>query len=223
MHTGSTVRLSKGDRAQDDPCAHLSSHRARVGGEEKAEADCLEGAYGTSTKPEVHQTGWIHRWHEWRKWKLDHRVSSATYNMLLYLPGNQYFSKRLTNEGKLRRASEFQEKFPNVLSFFCNFLRVKSNLRPRTGHIRLRAQDSVSLSLLREWSHNEEVVPSFGLMDLRQAPITADREPNSWDLVFFSYIHCMRRMSKPTFIDPRIWLWVHSSEEHAKMSAEFVK
>ena len=51
---------------------------------------------------------------EWRKWKLDHRVSSATYNMLLYLSGNQYFSKRLTNEGKLKRASEFQEKFPDV-------------------------------------------------------------------------------------------------------------
>ena len=160
---------------------------------------------------------------EWKKWKLDHRVSSATYNMLLYLPRNQYFSKRLINEGKLKRANEFQEKFPNVLSFFRNFLRVKSNLRPCTGHIRLRAQDSVSLSFLKEWSYNEEVVPSFGLMDLHQAPITADREPNSRDLAFFSYIHHMRRMLKPAFTDPRIWLWVHSSEEHAKMSVEFVK
>ena len=98
---------------------------------------------------------------EWRKWKLDHRVSNATYNILLYLLGNQYFSKRLTNEGKLKRASEFQEKFLDALSFFHNFLRVKSNLRPYTGHIRLRAQDSMSLSLLREWSYDEEVVPSF--------------------------------------------------------------
>ena len=141
---------------------------------------------------------------EWRKWKLDHRVSSATYNMLLYLPGNQYFSKRLTNEGKLKQANEFQEKFPGVLSFFCNFLRVKSNLRPCTGHIRLRVQDSVSLSFLREWSYGEEVAPSFGLMDLRQAPITADRVPNSRDPAFFSYIHRMRRMLKPDFTDPRI-------------------
>ena len=77
---------------------------------------------------------------EWRKWKLDHRVSSGTYNILLYLLGSQYFSKRLTNEGKLKRASEFQEKFPDVLSFFRNFLRLKSNLRLRTGHIRLRAK-----------------------------------------------------------------------------------
>ena len=81
----------------------------------------------------------------------------------------------------------------------------------------------MSLSLLREWSYDKEVVPSFGLMDLRQALVTANREPNSRDPAFFSYIHRMRRMSKPTFTDPRIWLWVHSSKEHAKMSAEFVK
>ena len=45
----------------------------------------------------------------WRQWKLDHRVSSATYNILFHLLGNQYFAKRLTNKGKLNRASEFQE------------------------------------------------------------------------------------------------------------------
>ena len=42
-----------------------------------------------------------------RQWKRDHRVSSATYNILLHLPENQYFAKRLTNEGKLKRTSEF--------------------------------------------------------------------------------------------------------------------
>ena len=87
---------------------------------------------------------------EWRKWKADHRVSSGTYNMMLYLPGNQYFSKRLTNEGKLKRAKEFQEKLLDALTIFHNFLRLKSNQRPRSGHIRLRAQEFVSLSLLRE-------------------------------------------------------------------------
>ena len=29
----------------------------------------------------------------WRQWKRDHRVSSATYNIFLHLPGNQYFAK----------------------------------------------------------------------------------------------------------------------------------
>ena len=75
----------------------------------------------------------------WRQWKRDHSVSSATYNILLHLLGNQYFAKRLTNKGKLKRASEFQEKFLDMLLFLRNFLRLKSNLAPTVGHIWLRA------------------------------------------------------------------------------------
>ena len=62
MHTGLTVRLSKSDRVQDNPCVRLSSHLARVGGEEKVEADCLGGACRTSARPEVHQIRWVRRW-----------------------------------------------------------------------------------------------------------------------------------------------------------------
>ena len=86
----------------------------------------------------------------WRQWKHDHRVSSATYNILLHLPGNQCIAKRLTNEGKLKCASEFKEKFPNVLLFLRNFLRLKSNLASSARFIRLRAQDRVSLALTRD-------------------------------------------------------------------------
>ena len=91
----------------------------------------------------------------WRQWKRDYRVSTATYNILLHLPGSQYFAKRLTNEGKLKHTSEFQEKFPDMLLFLRNFLRLKSNLAPSTGHIRLRAQDHVSLALSRDWNYDD--------------------------------------------------------------------
>ena len=139
---------------------------------------------------------------EWRKWKVEHRVSSGMYNMMLYLLGNQYFSKRLTNEGKLKHASEFQEKFPDALTIFRNFLRLKSNQRPRSGHIRLRAHESVSLSLLREWTYNDKKVARFGMMDLRMALANADRDANSCDPTFFTYIQRMRKMSKPSLTDP---------------------
>ena len=92
----------------------------------------------------------------WRQWKRDRRVSSATYNILLHLPGNQYFAKRLTNKGKLKHASEFQEKFPDVFLFLCNFLRLKSNLAPSAGFIQLRAQDRVSLVLSRDWNYDDQ-------------------------------------------------------------------
>ena len=127
----------------------------------------------------------------WRQWKRDHRVSSATYNILLHLLGNQYFAKQLTNEGKLKCASKFQEKFPEVLFFLCNFLGLKLNLGPSTGIIRLRTKDRVLLALSRDW--NYDIQPQFGLvvMDLRMAPTNVDGDDNSRDPAFFIFIQRM--------------------------------
>ena len=133
----------------------------------------------------------------WRQWKRDHRVSSATYNILLHLSGNQYFAKRLMNEGKLKHASEFQEKFPDVLLFLCNFLRLKSNLAPNVGFIRLRAQDRVLLALSRDWNYDNQPQLGLAVMDLRMAPTNSDGDDNPRDPAFFSYIQRMRRMSMP--------------------------
>ena len=60
-------------------------------------------------------------------------------------------------------------------------------------------------------------------MDLRIAPAIADRDSDSHDSAFFAFIHKIRRMSKPTFTDPYVWLWIHSSEERAKQSTAFVR
>ena len=127
----------------------------------------------------------------WRQWKRDHSVSSATYNILLHLPGNQYFAKRLTNGGKLKCTREFQEKFPEMLLFLRNFLRLKSNLAPNAGHIRLRAQDRVSLALSRDWNYDNQPQLSLGVMDLRMAPTNSDGDDSSRDPAFFTYIQRM--------------------------------
>jgi hypothetical protein len=62
---------------------------------------------------------------KWRTWKQLHNVSIASWNVLLSQIPATYFAKHLTNEGKLKRACEFQEKFPEVLYFLRNFLRLK--------------------------------------------------------------------------------------------------
>ena len=159
----------------------------------------------------------------WRQWKRDHRVSSATYNILLHLPGNQYFAKRLTNKGKLKRVSEFQEKFPDVLLFLRNFLRLKSNLAPSAGFIQLRAQDCVSLALSRDWNYNDQPQLGLAVMDLRMAPTNSDGDDSPRDPAFFSYIQRMQRMSMPNFSKASVWLWIHESEVRARQLADFVK
>jgi hypothetical protein len=76
-------------------------------------------------------------------------VSTVTWNVLLSLPPAAYFTKRLTNEGKLKRACEFQDKFLYVLAFFRSFLRVKSGFNSRGGSTRFRALKGDSMEFGR--------------------------------------------------------------------------
>ena len=55
---------------------------------------------------------------KWRTWKEIHVVSITVWSVLLCLILAAYFAKCLTNKGKLKRAGEFQKKFPKVLHFF---------------------------------------------------------------------------------------------------------
>ena len=158
-----------------------------------------------------------------RQWKRDHRVSIAMYNILLHLPGSQYFAKRLTNEGKLKHVSEFQEKFPDMLLFLRNFIRLKSNLAPSAGHIRLRAQDRVSLALSRDWNYDDQPQLGLGVMDLRMAPTNSYGDDSLRDPAFFTNIQRMRRMSSPNFSEASVWLWIHKSDVGARQSADFMK
>ena len=160
---------------------------------------------------------------KWRHWKEEHRVSSATYNLLPYLPTNQYFSKRLTNEGKLKRAREFQEKFPDVLLFFQFFLHLKSNLGKITSTIKLRTQDSVSLALSRDTSYRAHKVLGFALMDLWNAPTNSNSEKERMMPAFYKYVQKMLVMKNPGFTDPLVWLWIQDSEAHANQCEAFAK
>ena len=145
------------------------------------------------------------------------------YSILLHLPGNQYFAKRLTNEGKSKRASKFQEKFPDMLLFLRNFLRLKSNLDLSTGFIQLQAQDHVSLALTRDWNYDDQMQFSLGGMDLWMAPTNADGDENLRDPTFFTYIQRMQRMSRPKFFEASAWLWIHDSDVRARQSTDFMK
>ena len=62
---------------------------------------------------------------KWKTWKQLHNISTTFWNVLFFQIPAIYFAKCLTNEGKLKCASEFQEKFPKVLYFLRNFLRLK--------------------------------------------------------------------------------------------------
>ena len=113
---------------------------------------------------------------KWKEWKKTHAVSIATLNVLLCVIPGAYFAKRLTNEGKLKRACEFQEKFPQVLHFLRNFLRMKNNFNVLGGSAKFRTLKRDLLEFGRDWTYEPGKRLSFALLDLRNTPGHSDVE-----------------------------------------------
>jgi hypothetical protein len=107
---------------------------------------------------------------KWRSWKHSHNVSSAARNVLLTIIPISYFAKRLTNEGKLKRVSEFQEKFLVVLHVLLNFLRLKKNFKVAGGLGKFRTINSETMMLGRDWTYQPGRRLSLAIMDLRETP-----------------------------------------------------
>ena len=55
------------------------------------------------------------------------------------------------------------------------------------------------------------------------SPMDSDKDNNSRDPAFFTYIQRMRRMSSPNFSEASVWLWIHESDVRARQLANFVK
>jgi hypothetical protein len=85
---------------------------------------------------------------------------------LLTLISAPYFAKRLTNEGKLKRASEFQENFPVVLYVLVNFLRLKMNFRIVGGSGKFKMINSETMMLGKDWTYQLGRRLSLAIMDL---------------------------------------------------------
>jgi hypothetical protein len=77
--------------------------------------------------------------------------------LLCVIPG-AYFAKRLTNEGKLKRA---------LLHFLRNFLRLKNNFSVSGGSAKFRTLKRDSLEFGRDWTYEPTKRLSFALLDLQ--------------------------------------------------------
>jgi hypothetical protein len=104
---------------------------------------------------------------KWRTWKQLHNVSIASWNVLLSQIPATYFAKHLTNEGKHKRACEFQEKFPEVLHFLRNFLRLKMRFRIAGGSAKFRVLNCFgSMEFGVPWAYSPSKQMSLVLRDL---------------------------------------------------------
>jgi hypothetical protein len=160
---------------------------------------------------------------KWKEWKKTHAVLVATWNVLLCVIPAAYFAKRLTNEGKLKRACEFQEKFPEVLHFLRNFLRLKNNFSVLGGSAKFRTLKHDSLEFGRDWTYEPGKRLSFALLDLRDTPghnVPEDHVKNPHFSLLFA---ALRSMKTPSILKPAMWLWIVNSANRLAQAAEYAR
>jgi hypothetical protein len=160
---------------------------------------------------------------KWKEWKKTHVVSIATWNVLLCVIPEAYFAKRLTNEGKLKRACEFQEKFLEVLHFLQNFLRLKNNFSVSSSSAKFRTLKRDSLEFGRDWTYEPGKRLSFALFDLRDTPGHSVPEDHVKNPHFSLLFAALRSMKTPTISKPAMWLWIMNSANRLAQAAEYAR
>lgn len=159
----------------------------------------------------------------WKDWKMAHRVSSATYNILLCRLDKEFFSLRLTNGGKLKRASHLVDKFPNVLPFFKKFIYVKNQFSAHDGAAKLRHFDGKALEFLSYFSKPSGLSEwPLGLLDLREVPGWLFKDDNVDSPYFSAFLNVLKfQKNIPTMSSPNVWVWITSSENRAVQALRF--
>jgi hypothetical protein len=158
---------------------------------------------------------------KWKEWKKTHAVFVATWSVLLCVIPSAYFAKRLTNEGKLKHACEFQEKFPEVLHFLRNFLRLKNNFNVSGGSAKFRTLKLDSLEFGRDWTYEPGKRLSFALLDLRDTPGHSVPEDHVKNPHFSLLFAALRSMKTPSISKPTMWLWIVNSANKLAQAAEY--
>jgi hypothetical protein len=130
---------------------------------------------------------------KWRTWKELHDVLTTLWNVLLYQIPVPYFAKRLTNEGKLKLAYEFQKKFLEVLYLFRNYLRLKKCFRMVGGSAKFMILGKRLL---------------FALMDLPDTPRHNILEDHIKQLHFHLLLSMLQTLKTPSISMLAIWVWI---------------
>jgi hypothetical protein len=160
---------------------------------------------------------------KWREWKKTHAVSIATWSILLCDIPAAYFAKRLTNEGKLKRACEFQDKFPEVLHFLRNFLRLKNNFSVSGGSAKFKTLKHDSLEFGKDWTYQPGNGLSFAFLDLRDTlghNVPEDQVKNPH---FSLLLATLSSMKIPSISMPTMWLWIVNLANRLEQAVEYAR
>ena len=129
-------------------------------------------------------------------------------NVLLTIIPASYFAKRLTNKGKLKRVSEFQDKFLVVLHVLPNFLRLKKNFKVAGGLEKLKIINSETMMLGRNWTYQMGRWLSLAIMDLQKTLGHNAAQDHVKQAYFHLFMSTLLTLKHPSMSMPAIWVWI---------------
>jgi hypothetical protein len=110
------------------------------------------------------------------------------------------------NERKLKRACEFQEKFPEVLHFLRNFLRLKTRFWVSRGSAKFWVLNSESMEFGAPWAYSSNKQMSLTLMDLRDTLGHSVANDYTKQIHFGPLLATLRGLRNPSISTPTIWI-----------------
>jgi hypothetical protein len=159
---------------------------------------------------------------QWKKFKKDYNVTSATMNVLLETPGDEFYgpAKQTKNRNK-----SIEELSPYAKEFFKLFLKQKKNFMPPRGNVFFRSYDGQGAQL-GDWprstweDHVEDL--KLAIIDFRNIPgFTTVKSSTVQSPFFEEFIQLLCSQSSPGITDPPVWMWICGYKDAEVMVSSF--
>jgi hypothetical protein len=150
----------------------------------------------------------------WRAFKQNYNVTSATMQVLLKAPGEEFFSGAKQTCNKNWRIEELS---PYAKQFFKVFLKQKKQFRKPADQAYFRPFSGMNTKL-GPWPENrwEMVAHSLilGIIDFRRVPnFMQVSKTTAYKPYFEEFMAVLQIQFQPSMINPPIWLWICGSKE----------
>ena len=148
----------------------------------------------------------------WKNWKYDNGVTSASMNILLQIPDKEFFTFRKEKKGWHVRAG-MNEKFKNVEAFFKKFLRMKAAFKKPEGSVYLREFNRKSFEFGPRGPFQSIKNLKLGIIDLRDTPGHMDEKDSTSKPYFQHFMQKFTLQQNPGLHDVPAWLMISKTVE----------
>lgn len=146
----------------------------------------------------------------WKEFKKQYNITSASLNVLLTGPGEEFFTAAKLQCNKNKSIAELS---PFADEFFRVFLSNKGRFVIPSGHASYCPYDSKN-DILSDWSDDawsESIADQLKLavMDFRMIPGALDQGTSSKETpYFYKFLSVFGNKTDPHITDPLVWLWI---------------